>query len=267
MSLFLDKAIEAARAAGQIQRENLGKVGFREKGWADLVTDVDTRSQKTIISILSEAFPDHVFLGEESGDGLLDEHACGSNAPPEAPYTWIIDPLDGTTNYVHQFPLFGPSIALAKGNEILCGVIYNPISGDLFTAELGAGAFLNGEPMRVSEASDLEHALSAVAFPTRTEGDSPDFHAFLVLLAESQAIRRIGSSALNLAYVAAGRFDLLSNQSAHVWDVAAGVLMVREAGGVVTAPDGGEYDLAAGGLLAAATETLLDEFFEALLDE
>lgn len=267
MSEYLDQAIRAAQAAGAIQREKLGKVGFREKGWADLVTDVDTASQKTIFELLSGAFPTHAFIGEESGSGLLDEHACGSNAPADLPYTWIVDPLDGTTNFVHQVPLFGPSIALARGNEILCGVIYNPMTEELFTAEKGKGAFLNGSPIHVSAAADLEHALAAVAFPTRTEGDSPDFHAFLVMLAETQAIRRIGSSALNLAYVAAGRFDLLSNQSAHVWDVAAGVILVQEAGGVITDPDGQEYDLARGGLFASATEELLDEFFEALADD
>lgn len=267
MSEYLDQAIRAAQAAGTIQRENLGKVSFREKGWADLVTEVDTASQKTIFEILSAAFPTHAFIGEESGSGLLDENACGSNAPADTPYTWIVDPLDGTTNFVHGVELFGPSIALTRGNEILCGVIYNPMTEELFTAEQGRGAFLNGCAIHVSEATDLEHALSAVAFPTRTDGDSPDFHAFLVMLAETQAIRRIGSSALNLAYVAAGRFDLLSNQSAHVWDVAAGALLVREAGGIVTDPDGQEYDLAGGGLFASATEELLDEFFEAIWDD
>lgn len=264
---FLSTAVEAARTAGAIQREKLGRIGFKEKGWADLVTEADTASQEAIFQTIRRAFPDHALLGEESGDGLLPEHACGTNAPAGEPYTWIVDPLDGTTNFVHGVPLFGPSIALAKGNTLLCGVIYNPISEELYTAERGGGAFLNGERLTVSGVTDLEHALASVSFPTKTEADSPDFLTFLVMLAETQAIRRIGSTALNLAFLAAGRFDLLSCQSAHAWDVAAGVLLIQEAGGVLSGPGGKPFDLATPGVLAAATEELHDELIEAISEE
>lgn len=268
MGDFLAKAIEAAKAAGTIQRERLGCVGVREKGWADLVTEADFASQETIFRILRDAFPDHAFLGEEStDDGQLAEHECGTLAPFEQPWTWIVDPLDGTTNFVHQVPLFGPSIALAKGNELYCGVVYNPISEELFTAERGGGAFLNGRRLSVSPVTELEHALASISFPTRTESTSPDFLAFLVMLAEAQAIRRIGSTALNLAFLAAGRFDVLSCQSAHAWDVAAGALMIQEAGGIVTAPDGSPFDLAAPGLIAAATTELHREFLDTVSEE
>lgn len=264
---YLARAVEAARAAGTIQAERLGRVGFREKGWADLVTEADELSQKAIIDLLSDAFTDHFFLGEESakGDGkkLLPERACGSGSPESLPMTWIIDPLDGTTNFVHQVPLFGPSIALTRGQEILCGVIFNPISGELWTATRGGGAFLNGRPLRVSAADDLEHALSSVSFPTRTTEESLDLHAFRVLLAESQAIRRIGSTALNLAFLATGRFDLVSCQSAHAWDVAAGVILIREAGGIVSGPGGIPFDLADPGVIAAATSALHRRFLAA----
>lgn len=264
MSEYLDRAIEAARAAGQIQRQEMGKVGFREKGWADLVTDVDIASQEAICGLLRQSFPGHAFLGEEGGEGMLSESQCGSRAPQDLPFTWIIDPLDGTTNFVHQVPLFGPSIALARGNEILCGVIYNPIWDELYYAEAGSGAFCNGQRLAASKTTDLEHALASVSFPTKTEGDSPDFLAFLVMLAETQAIRRMGTTAINLAFLASGKFDLLSCQSAHAWDVAAGVLMAREAGAVVTGPGGVPFDLANAGIVAASTKELHNEFLDAL---
>ena len=261
---FLRVAVTAAKTAGNIQREKLGRIGFREKGWADLVTEADTASQEAIFRILRESFPTHALLGEEPGEGLLSEEACGTASPSGNPYTWIVDPLDGTTNFVHGVPLFGPSIALARGNELLCGVIFNPMSEELYTATQGGGAFLNGEKLAVSGVTDLEHALASVSFPTKTEADSPDFLTFLVMLAETQAIRRIGSTALNLAFLAAGRFDVLSCQSAHAWDVAAGVLLVQEAGGVVTGPGGRSFDLATPGVLAAATDALHDELLEAI---
>ncbi len=262
MSQYLESAIEAARLAGAIQREKLGKVGFREKGRADLVTEVDLASQEVICGVLQKAFPSHSFLGEEQGKGLLTERQCGTNAPERNPLTWIIDPLDGTTNFIHRVPLFGPSIALACGNEILCGVIYNPISDELFTAENGSGAYLNGSRISVGNPPDLEHSLASVSFPTQCQETSPDFLAFLVMLTETQAIRRIGSTALNLAFLADGRFDLVSCQTAHVWDVAAGVLIAREAGAFISGPDGAPFDLASPGVIAAANQNLWEEYFE-----
>ncbi len=266
---FLDAAVTAARAAGMIMKAKAGHVGFKEKGWADLVTETDVACQRKIAEILLGRFPDHAFVGEERVEGacFLREDQCGTKAPPEKPLTWIVDPIDGTTNFVHGVPMFGPAIALAKGNDVLCGVFYNPVADELYSATLGGGAFLNGVPMTVSRVTDLEHALASVSFPTRTRTDSPDYLAFRGMVQTCQAIRRIGSTAMNLAYLAVGRFDALSCQTAHVWDAAAGVLLVREAGGVITAPDGGPVDLANCGVVAAATPELHAELLRTIADQ
>ena len=231
----------------------LGKVGVHEKGPADLVTDADFAAQNAIRQIVLGAFPGHVFLGEESD---ANEAAA---AVESTGFRWIVDPLDGTTNFVHGVPFFASSIALARGKEVLCGTVYNPMVEECYTAALGEGAFLNGKPIRTSGVTDPANALASVSFPTMTGHDSPDLIAFLKLIPHTQAIRRTGSTAINLAYVAAGRFDLLTCYRAHAWDVAAGVLLVREAGGIVSTPSGGPFDLDKGETLASATQPLHDK--------
>ncbi|MCF0234420.1 MAG: hypothetical protein HUK22_05505, partial [Thermoguttaceae bacterium] len=185
---YLEAAVFAAREAGAILAEKLGKIGFREKGPADLVTEADVASQRRVEEILSARFPTHYFLGEESQSSLggaaaalknvLREDQCGSKAPADKPYTWIIDPLDGTTNFVHQVPFFCTSIGLARGVDLLCGVIFNPISGELFTATRGGGAYLNGVRLKTSDVIRPQNALTSISFPTLTTFHSPDYLAF-----------------------------------------------------------------------------------------
>ena len=205
----------------------LGKITVRhKKNSFDLLTEADLAAQKAIEEIVLGAFPDHRFIGEEGCAGGDSE------------YRWFVDPLDGTTNFVHGVPIFATSIALAKGDELLCGVIYNPVMEEFYSAERGKGAFLNGERIRTSNVPTLSESLVAVGFPTETKSDSPDLVAFLRAVPVSQAIRRTGSVALNLAFVAMGRFDAMWGFAPHPWDVAAGALLVLEAGGAVSRPDG-----------------------------
>ncbi|MCL2118092.1 MAG: inositol monophosphatase [Planctomycetaceae bacterium] len=243
----------AARIGGQVLRDMLGKVGVREKGHADLVTDADFAAQRAVREIVLGAYPDHLFLGEESD---ANEVAAASGA---SGFRWIVDPLDGTTNFVHGVPLFASSVALASGKEVLCGTVYNPMLEECFTAAQGEGAFLNGIPIRTSGVTGFSEALVSVSFPTTTCTDSPDLLAFLKFVPESQAIRRTGSTAINLAYIAAGRFDLMTCYGSNAWDVAAGVVLVQEAGGVISDPSGAAFDLDKGATLASATKTLHDK--------
>lgn len=279
---FLDVAVNAALEAGAILKDKLGKVGRYEKGPADLVTEADVMAQRKIEEIVLAAFPDHCFLGEESqgktpsfgtaldskvpASQMLDESQCGSCAPESQPYTWIIDPLDGTTNFVHGVPFFCTSIALARGADILCGVIYNPNDGELFTAQIGQGAFLNGERIKSSSETQLKDALVSISFATQTHEDSPDYVVFKRCVTVCQSMRRMGSTALNLAYVASGRFDAMSCQCAHSWDVAAGVRILLEAGGVATQVDGTPFDLAFKPLLATANQELHEKFLRLVND-
>lgn len=219
----------AARAAGRILCDMQSSISVRHKSNRfDLVTEADLAAQKAVEGILLDAFPDHGFLGEESGPARTDT----------SKYRWIVDPLDGTTNYVHGVPMFCVSIALAEGDEPLCGIVFNPITGELFSATRGEGAFLNGKKIETAPHTTLAESLVAVSFPTMTTQDAPDLVAFLNTIPVCQAIRRTGSSALNMAYVACGRFDAAWSFQSHPWDVAAGSLLIREAGGVVTRPDG-----------------------------
>jgi len=259
---YLKVCEEAARAAGALLKEKVGKVAFREKKRADLVTEADTLAQETIRKIVGEAFPEHGFLGEESPGASADSYRDNRSQ-----FCWVVDPLDGTTNFVHQVPFFCTSIALARGSELLCGVIYNPVTEEFFSAEQGKGAFLNGDPIRVSEVEEPKDSLVAVGFPTNTQLDSEDLQAFLKAVPIAQAIRRTGSTALNMAYVAAGRFDAMWGFSTNAWDIAAGILLLQEAGGTIISPNGGPVSLARPQFLCAANETLLNSWAEIILNE
>ena len=229
---FLAIAVAAARAAGRLQKERLlceHSISF--KGEVDLVTEVDRRCEELIIGMLKGAFPDHGFLAEEGGGQGGD-----------APYRWIVDPLDGTTNYAHGFPWFCVSIALEFEGEPVLGVIYGCMLDELFTALKGRGAFLNGTPLRVSARKPLRRCLIATGFPyDRTRDNENNFQHFVDFQLASRAVRRAGSAALDLAYLAAGRLDGYWECKLKPWDMAAGTLLVREAGGTVTNHEGSPH--------------------------
>ncbi|MBN2296478.1 MAG: inositol monophosphatase [Pirellulales bacterium] len=239
---------KAARAGGAVLLEKLGKVEIREKAPADLVTEADLASQRCISQIVLNAFPDHDVLGEEE---MPDSPKITS-----AEYRWVIDPLDGTTNFVHKVPHFSVSVALQHGPRILVGAVFNPISKECYTAEAGGGAFLNGRPICTSRVKKVNESLCGIGFPPGVRGDTPDLKAFLRVLPECQALRRTGSAALNLCYVAAGRFDACWSFATKIWDMAAGTLLVSEAGGVVTPPDDAGECLESGHFIACSTPEL-----------
>jgi myo-inositol-1(or 4)-monophosphatase len=221
---MLQIAIEAAIEAGKFLRTNVGKIRqieYKEGQVTNLVTEIDKNSEKLIIGRIKDKYPDHDFLAEESGAADI-----------KSEFRWIIDPLDGTVNYTHGLPIFCVSIALERKGEIILGVVYDPSMDELFTAEKGKGAWLNKQRLEVSKATNLIKSLVVTGFPyTVNENPEPDITHFRNFVVESQAVRRLGSAALDLCYVASGRFDGFWEGSLHPWDMAAGVLMVMEAGG------------------------------------
>jgi myo-inositol-1(or 4)-monophosphatase len=248
MPEFAHVCEEAARAGGQVLLERWESFQYRQKAPKDLVTEADVASQEAIRRVVLGRFPQHSFLAEEGAD------IRGT----EGSYRWIVDPLDGTANYVHRVPEFTVSVALEHDGELIAGAVYNPVSRESFTAARGKGAFLDGRPIRVSQVRDIADAMVAASFAAGVQRGSPEIGNFVNVLLASQSLRRTGSAALNLAYVAAGRYDAYWATSTKAWDIAAGVLLVREAGGVVTAPDGGPLDLAAAQFIAAANQPLHD---------
>ena len=234
MDKYLQVAIAAAKEAGRIQKDRFGdlhKVEF--KGEINPVSEVDKLCEKVINQIILEAFPDHDLLTEESafkGKG--------------SPFKWVIDPIDGTTNYIHGFPFFCVSIALEIEGKIRLGIVYDPLSDELFHAEAGKGAFLNANRISVSRMKELDLSLLTTGFPYDVR-DHADFYLrfFRQFMMKSIAIRRPGSAALDLCYVAAGRCDGYWELKIHSWDVAAGSLMVTEAGGKVTDFNGGDFSI------------------------
>jgi myo-inositol-1(or 4)-monophosphatase len=245
---------EAARLAGHVLRGWSSKFTVREKSRANLVTEADSAAQQAIIEFLSRRYPSHGFLGEEDAADVR---------PPTA-YTWIIDPLDGTTNYVHGFPYFAVSIGLEHEGTLIAGVIYDPSHDDLFVAVKGGGARLNGKPLRVSAIGELSAAMVFASLPVATHPNDLAVQRFLKLLGQAQTVQRTGSAALNLANLAAGRVDGFWSTSLKPWDMAAGVLMVTEAGGRVTSLSGDPFDLHTPSLLATNGTTLHDTLCDAL---
>jgi myo-inositol-1(or 4)-monophosphatase len=250
---YLQAAEEAARAGGRVLLGWAGKFDVRLKGRADLVTSADLDSQKTIRDLLLGRFPDHGFLGEEEGN----------RANRDGEYRWIVDPLDGTTNYVHGVPFYAVSIALERRGKPLVGVIYDPVRNHCYRAAAGMGAWLDDEPLRVSQTDSLDDALVVTSFPPGVGRRDRQVEHFLRVLVRSQSVRRTGSAAMNLAYVAAGRFDAFWSNSLHPWDLAAGVLLVAEAGGRTTGIEGDRFEIASPELLAS-NGTHLHEVLTAL---
>ncbi len=230
----LEVAMKAAKRAGHLLKKRVNassKILF--KGVVDLVTDVDHQSQSLIFDYISRHFPDDDFLFEE---GL--EKKKGS------PFCWIVDPLDGTTNFAHAFPVFTVSIALEKDGMVELGVVYDPMREEMFSACKEKGAFLNGRKIKVSSVSDLNNSLIATGFPyDLRESEVNNLDHFSNFLTRVQAIRRCGSAALDLCYVACGRFDGFWELKLHPWDVAAGALIVREAGGCVSDFRGERFEI------------------------
>ncbi len=246
MEQLLATCDAAVRAGGEQLLAWRGRFSAREKAERDLVTDADLASQEAIRQVILSVFPDHGFLGEESPD--LRELS--------RPVCWIVDPLDGTTNFVHDFPFYAVSVAVAQEGRLAAGAIYDPLREELFLAAAGRGATLADHAILPSHTTELEAALLAVSFPTKMHLEMPDVKAFLQAAPRCRAVRRSGSAALNLAYVACGRLDAHWALQINPWDSAAGVLLVQEAGGVATSALGTDYDLASGDYLAAATPEL-----------
>jgi myo-inositol-1(or 4)-monophosphatase len=247
MEALIKVCEEAARAGGDVLRRSLGKFRPREKAPADLVTEADLQSQEAIRRRIHAAFPDHQFLAEEQ-----PQHDWAAAAG----YRWIVDPLDGTTNFVHQVPQFGVSVAVEHRGTLLAGVVLDPMADECFTATAGGGAYCNGRRLHVSDVVHLREALVAVSFSAGVQRGSPEIDNFVNVLVACQAVRRTGSAALNLAYVAAGRFDGYFATSTSPWDVAAGFLLVQEAHGCLTALDGSPGSPFRRGFVAASTPQL-----------
>jgi myo-inositol-1(or 4)-monophosphatase len=213
----------------------------RHKGIVDLVTDVDVASEQLVRSAIAEAFPTHTVLGEEGG-------TLGGD---DARFRWLVDPLDGTTNYTHGFPFFCVSIGFEVEGQLAFGVVYAPCLEELFAAEVGRGATLNGQPIRVSAVTELRQAMVATGFPYDRDALPQALRSFEVMSRASQAVRRVGSAALDLCYVACGRFDAYWEHQVRPWDLGAGALIVAEAGGQLTAADGSPFTVDGGQVLCS----------------
>jgi myo-inositol-1(or 4)-monophosphatase len=241
---YLRTAVEAARRAGEIIVANLGSLSRQDistKQTSDFVTRVDRESETAIVETIKANFPDHSFLAEES---FSDDETDG--------YRWIIDPLDGTTNFIHGYPMFSVSIALQQGGEIVLGVVLDPVRGELFTAQHREGAFLNGRHIAVSQVDTMQSALVATGFPFRSKMMIDHYLTlFKRIFAQVSDLRRAGSAALDLAYLACGRCDCFFEIGLSPWDIAAGALLISEAGGMVSDFAGLSRYLSTGNVVAA----------------
>jgi myo-inositol-1(or 4)-monophosphatase len=254
MQPMTNVALRAARQAGQIMLRSMDRIdtlSVEEKGRNDFVSNVDREAESVIIDALHKAYPEHAIRGEEHGDAY-----SGSTAGTASEFTWIIDPLDGTTNYLRGIPHFCVSIALQKGRQLEHGVIFDPLRNEAFVASRGAGAQLNGKRIRVTRTTRLEEAVLGTGIPPGAIRDHLD--AYMAMLkdftATCRGIRRAGSAALDLAYVAAGRTDGFWEFALSPWDIAAGTVLVREAGGFVGDLAGGDGFMKSGNIVAANTK-------------
>lgn len=238
--LAADVAERAAREAGLVLEDWATRFTAREKSRANLVTEADVAAEETIHRILCDAYPDHGFLGEEGLSLSSDQSDC----------RWVIDPLDGTSNYVHRFPYYAVSIALEQAGELVVGVVYDPNRDEMFRAVAGHGATLNGHTLRASQTEQLGDVMAVASLPIAPEREDPAIARFLRVLPHVQTVQRTGSAALNLCYVSAGRIDAFWSTNLKPWDMAAGVLIVREAGGRVSQLSGKKFALEVPDLLA-----------------
>ncbi|MBL8555436.1 MAG: inositol monophosphatase [Phenylobacterium sp.] len=246
-SQLLETMIEAARVAGDRLKQDfadLASLDVRFKnGAGDPFSEADLRAEETVKSMLARARPAYGFLGEEGG--------LVPGSDPD--HVWVVDPLDGTMNFVRGVPFFAVNIALAKAGDVLAGVTYVPMMDEMFWAERGGGAFLNGAPIRVAGTARLEDSVLAIGIPFAGKPRQAQFHHEIAQLTHRVAsVRRLGAGAVDTAYVACGRFDAYWEQSVSPWDMAAGAVLVREAGGVVTNTAGGPLDIMGGNVLNSA---------------
>jgi myo-inositol-1(or 4)-monophosphatase len=243
-SPLLNVMIKAARKAARTLKRDFGEVEHLQvslKGPANFVTAADRRAEEILYEELSQARPGYSFLGEEGG----------RREGPDKTHTWIVDPLDGTTNFLHGIPHFAISIALQREDTIVAGLVYNPANDDLFTAERGKGAFLNDQRLRVAARKRLTDSVVACGLPHRGRGDLALARRELLLVQEKVVgLRRFGAAALDLAWIAAGRFDAYWERELKPWDIAAGLILVREAGGYCTDLNGGEAPHVTGDVIA-----------------
>jgi myo-inositol-1(or 4)-monophosphatase len=255
MGTFVDAAIEIAHEAGQILLSHRG-VGFELKGEYDLVTAADRASEQLVVKRLKERFPDHGIVAEEGG-----------HAEMRSEYCWFVDPLDGTTNFAHGFPMWNVTLALARHGQVVAGVVFDPQHEELFAAERGAGARLNGAPIHVSKARFLNDSLVSTGFPSGHRHKNVNIHFYYQLAMTTHGVRRGGSAAIDLAYTACGRLDGFWEFGLNPWDMAAGTLLIEEAGGRCSGMKGeplalrGPHLLADNGLIHEETIEVFKEIF------
>ena len=239
---MIDQVIQISKKAGGIIRESFGKNFSIEykTNLSNLVTEIDKKSEETIIDFVKKEFPTHSVLAEETGS-----HKAGSE------YLWVVDPLDGTSNFAHGFPIFSVSIGVQKNNETICGVVYDVMNDIVYSSEKGGGAFRNGKKIQVSSNDDIRKSMIVTGFPYNV-AENPDhiFERLIAFLKTARAVRRLGSAAIDFCYVASGVFDGFWEVHLHPWDVCAGKLIVEEAGGVVTNFDGEISDIYSKQILA-----------------
>lgn len=233
MAQILETAIDIAREAGALLATYYERgIGYDLKGDFDLVTEADRASETLVVERLQTHFPSHNILGEEGG---LREKS--------SEYCWYVDPLDGTTNFAHGFPMFNVTMGLERAGELIAGVIYDPLRQEMFAAELGGGAFLNGRRIHCSKAAKVESSLLATGFPSRKRHENVNVHFFHQVAMSSHGVRRGGSAAIDLAYVACGRLDGFWEFGLNPWDMAAGLILIREAGGRISDMRGAAADV------------------------
>jgi myo-inositol-1(or 4)-monophosphatase len=245
----LETAIEIAQEAGALLATYFERrIGYELKGAFDLVTDADRASEKLVVERLRAAFPDHNIVAEEGG---------GHQSPSE--YRWFVDPLDGTTNFAHGYPMFNVSIGLQRGEETVAGVVYDPMRRETFSAERSAGTYLNGSRVHVSKVSEIPRCLGVTGFPSPKRTNDINIHFWYQIAMASHGVRRSGSAALDLAWLSAGRVDLFWEFGLKPWDMAAGTILVEEAGGRVSDMSGARHSITKSAHLLADNGLLHEE--------
>ena len=262
MERYLEVCEAAARAGGAELLKWRGCVVPHEKSPRDFVTEADLASQRIIKKIILEQFPTHQFLGEET----IEDNTAEQRADPRSDYCWIVDPLDGTMNFLYQLPSYSVSIGLRKGNQIIAGTVLEPVSGECFQATLGGGATLNGQPIKTNQCQAIEDALVVASFSSDIERRSKQVERFLKALGKARSVRRLGSAALNLCYVAAGRLDAYWATSLKIWDIAAGSLILQEAGGTIAHIEDRPLELDDPRFIASATPELWHSIYATFND-